>query len=51
MEIQKERVRELINNWNSTDDLFFLADALILIEEVLRIEEFPMIDYKIWIRK
>lgn len=48
MEIIKQEVGRLINEWQQTDNLFFLADALFLIDKALKLEEFPTENYKIW---
>lgn len=45
---RKNRIRSLINKFSLSNDLFYLADAQILINKLLRDEGFPIEKYKQW---
>lgn len=45
---QKTTIRNLINEFDLTDNLFKLADALALVKKVLKINQFPVKKYEEW---
>lgn len=44
----KRRLRKRINDFNLTDDLFYLAEAYLLINEIMEGEEFPLQEFVIY---
>ncbi len=47
---KRENIRRLTNEFDLTSDLFKLAQAQILIEKLLKENEFPTEKYKRWLQ-
>lgn len=45
---QKDEVRQLINGWDLYNEIFMLADAYILMKQILINNEFPIKEYQEW---
>lgn len=47
---RKDEIRILVNSYDLFDDIFKLAEAYVLIENILVESEFPLKYYKKWIK-
>lgn len=47
----KNEVRYLVNGWDLYDDIFMLAEAYLKMKQFLINNEFPMEEYKEWLKK
>jgi hypothetical protein len=51
MHDRQREIRRLISEFELSNNLFSLAQAQILIQEILDSEGFPLVKYKKWLQK
>lgn len=49
--MREKEIKGLINNYCESKDLFKLADAMLLIKNILEDNNFPIKKYTKWLRK
>lgn len=48
---KKRKILSNVNNFYCIDDLFLLAEASIIIKDLLKEQEFPVKEYEKWLKK